>query len=91
MEDLWPPGVISEGGPRIVSNVGAVGESGLPGGHSRGPAWTPANGKCVAVGGEGLAGLELRSNMTRDAQDVCRGSRGGHGGDVHFAVLQYMF
>lgn len=31
MEDLWLPGVISEGGPRIVSNVGAVGESGLPG------------------------------------------------------------
>lgn len=31
MQDLWPPGVISEGGPRIVSNVGAVGESGRPG------------------------------------------------------------
>lgn len=30
MEDLWPR-VISEGGPRILSNFGAVGESGLPG------------------------------------------------------------
>lgn len=61
--------------PTLVPSVRAAGRGPIAGG----PAWTLANGKCVAVGGEGLEGLELRSNMTRDAQDVCRGSRGGGG------------
>lgn len=70
-----------------MPSVRAAGRGPIAGG----PAWMQTNGNYVAVGGEGLEGLELRSNMTRDAQDVCRGSRGGAWGGVHFAVLQYMF